>query len=317
MTTSTHPTSPLGTSGIDVSRLCLGGNVFGWTIDEAASFTVLDAYRAGGGTFIDTADVYSSWADGNSGGESETIIGRWLADRSVPAGEIVIATKVGSPMPEGKGLAPAYVREAVERSRERLGIEQIDLLYAHRPDGDTPIADTLGAFDELVQAGTVRAIGLSNYSAQQTRAALDAADANGFARPVALQPEYNLIDRSSFEGELQALAVAEGLAVAPYYGLASGFLTGKYRAGYPAPESQRASSVISRYDTPENWDQLERLHAVADRHDATMAQVALAWLAAQPSVVSPIASGTSPGQVIELLRSVSLELDANDLSLLK
>ncbi|MCW2973683.1 MAG: yajO7 [Thermoleophilia bacterium] len=317
MTITTHPTHPLGSSGLEVSQLCLGGNVFGWTIDEAASFTVLDAYRAGGGTFIDTADAYSTWGEGNVGGESETIIGRWLVERAVPAGEIVVATKVGSPMPEGKGLAPAYVCEAAERSRERLGVETIDLLYAHRPDDSTPIADTLAAFHELVEAGTVRAIGLSNFTAAQTREALDAADANGLTRPVALQPEYNLVDRSGFEGELQALAVAEGLAVAPYYSLASGFLTGKYRPGYDAPESKRASAVLARYDKEQHWELLERLHAVADRHDATMAQVALAWLAAQPSVVAPIASGTSPAQVVELLRSVSLELDGNDLSLLR
>jgi aryl-alcohol dehydrogenase-like predicted oxidoreductase len=316
MTTSPHLTAPLGSSGIDVSRLCLGGNVFGWTIDEPTSFTVLDAFRAGGGTFIDTADAYSTWADGNQGGESETIIGRWIADRQIPSGELVIATKVGSPMPDGTGLAPDYVRAAAERSRERLGVETIDLLYAHRPDDDVPIADTLAAFHELVEAGTVRAIGLSNYSAAQTSAALDAADAHGLTRPVALQPEYNLVDRSSYEGELQALAVAEGLAVAPYYGLASGFLTGKYRAGYAAPDSSRASSVLARYDTPENWELLERLHAVADRHGATMPQVALAWLAAQPGVAAPIASSTTPVQVVELLRSVSVQLDANDLQLL-
>ena len=316
MTTTTPRTVPLGTSGIEVSRLCLGGNVFGWTIDQATSFTVLDAFVAGGGNFIDTADVYSSWAPGNVGGESERIIGAWLADRG-RASDVVVATKVGSTMPEGSGLAPAYVREAAERSRERLGVEAIDLLYAHRPDDDTPIADTLAAFDELVQAGTVRAIGLSNYSATQLREALDAADAHGLTRPVALQPEYNLIERSDFEGELQALCVAEGIAVAPYYALASGFLTGKYRAGYDTPDSPRAESVLARYGNEEGWELLDRMDAVAARHNATLAQVALAWLEAQPSVVAPIASGTSPAHVIELLRSTTLTLDANDLGLLR
>ncbi|MCW2928708.1 MAG: Oxidoreductase, aldo/keto reductase family [Thermoleophilia bacterium] len=304
----------LGNSGIDVTPLCLGGNVFGWTIDAAASFAVLDAYHELGGRFIDTADIYSTWVEGNRGGESERIIGSWLRDRGID--DVVVATKVGLEMPEGSGLSRDYVLAASERCRERLGVDVIDVLYAHRPDTATPITETMRAFDELAQDGSVRAIGLSNYDAGQLREALDACDEHGLARPVVLQPEYNLLTRGAYEGELQATCVEEGLAAAPYYALASGFLTGKYQPDAPAPDSRRAGGVLRQFGTPEGWAALAAVEQVAARHDATPSQVALAWLRSRGGVVAPIASGTSPAQVTELMGSVDLELTPDDLALL-
>lgn len=297
------------------SPLCLGGNVFGWTIDEATSFEVLDAYHARGGAFIDTADAYSTWAPGNVGGESERIVGAWLADRGL-AGQVVVATKVGSPMPEGGGLAHAYVLDAAERSRERLGVEAIDVLYAHRPDLATPILETMRAFDELLRRGTIRAVALSNYDASELRAALDACDAHGLTRPVLLQPGYHLLDRD-YEDELAPLCVQEGIGVAPYYALAAGFLTGKYRKDAPAPRSQRAASVLQRFGDAHGWALLERIDQVAARHSATPSQVAIAWLRTRPAVVSPIASATSVAQLDELMGALDLRLDAEDLALLE
>jgi aryl-alcohol dehydrogenase-like predicted oxidoreductase len=296
------------------SPLCLGGNVFGWTIDEATSHEVLDAYRARGGAFVDTADAYSTWVEGNSGGESERIVGAWLADRGLQ-GEVVVATKVGSPMPEGSGLAREYVLAAAERSRERLGVEAIDVLYAHRPDPATPILETMQAFDELVRRGTVRAVALSNYDRGQLRAALDACDEHGLARPVLLQPCYHLLDRS-YEDGLAQLCVDEGIGVAPYYALAAGFLTGKYRLGAPAPDSARANSVLHRYGTEHGWAVLDRVLEVAARRDATPSQVAIAWLRTRPAIISPIASATSVAQVDELMDALDLELTPEDLALL-
>lgn len=306
------PLTTLGSSGIAVSPLCLGGNVFGWTVDEPTSHAILDAYVAGGGNFIDTADIYSTWVAGHSGGESERIIGRWRA--GLPAShDLVVATKVGMEMPAGSGLASAYMIAAAERSRERLGVEVIDLLYAHRPDPATPVADTMHAFDELIRSGTIRAFGLSNYDANQLRAAIQACEAHGLARPVVVQPEYNLVDRTEFEGPMQDICVSEGIAAAPYYALAAGFLTGKYRPGSPTPATPRGEGVLRRYGTPAGWALIEALDAVASRHEATVAQIALAWLAAQPGVVAPIASGTSPGHVAELLGATQITLEQRDL----
>ncbi len=294
--------------------LCLGGNVFGWTIDRATSFEVLDAFHARGGTFIDTADAYSTWVDGNVGGESERIIGAWLADRGLER-EMVVATKVASPMPEGAGLSREYVLAAAERCRGRLGVETLDVLYAHRPDPSTPILETMQAFDELVRRGTVRTVALSNYEAPELRAALDACDANGFARPELLQPGYHLLDRS-YEDELAALCVVEGIGVAPYYALAAGFLTGKYRKDQPAPDSARAASVLQRFGNEQGWSTIERLGVVAGRHGATPSQVAIAWLRTRPAVVSPIASATSVAQLDEIMGALDLELTPEDLALL-
>lgn len=306
----------LGRSDLHVSELCLGGNVFGWTIDEAESHAVLDAFVAGGGTFVDTADVYSTWAHDGVGGQSERVIGSWLRARQDIAADIVIATKVGSPMPEGDGLGRRYVLDAVERSRERLGVERIDVLYAHRPDPSTPVAETMGVFHELVEGGTVRTTGLSNVTAAQLRAALDVCDRHGWHRPEVVQNEYNLIDRSSSESPLQQLCVEQQVATAPYYALAAGFLTGKYRADRPAPDSRRSASVLQRYGTPAGWALLDRIDSVARRHDATPAQVAIAWLLTRDGVTSPIASGTSPDHVAELLGATRIQLDAEDLALL-
>lgn len=305
----------LGHSVLEVSPLCLGGNVFDWSLDEAQSFAVLDAFHDGGGTFVDTADIYPSWVEGRVGGESERVIGRWMASRGSRE-QMVVATKVGLEMPYGRGLSRDHVLDAAARCGDRLGVDTIDVLYAHRPDPATPIAETMGAFDELVRGGAVRAIGLSNYTASQLREALEACDRHGFARPCVLQPEYNLLVRDQYEGELQQLCVREGIAVAPYYALAAGFLTGKYRPDAPPPNSPRAAGVIRQFGTPRGWAMVEAVDAVAARHGATAAQVALAWLATRPGVVSPIASGTSPAHVHELLGAFSLELTAEDLQLL-
>ena len=296
------------------SPLCLGGNVFGWTIDETTSHEVLDAYVARGGAFVDTADIYSTWVSGNTGGESERIVGSWLADRDL-AGTVVVATKVGSPMPEGTGLARSYVLEAAERSRERLGVEVIDVLYAHRPDPQTPIAETMQAFDELVQGGVVREVALSNYDAAELRAALDACDELGLARPTMLQPGCHLLDRE-YEDGLAQVCVDEHIAVAPYYALAAGFLTGKYRRDQPAPASARAASVLARFGDDHGWALLDRVDQVAALHGATPSQVAIAWLRTRPAVVSPIASATSVDQLDELMGALELQLTEDDLALL-
>ena len=315
MTTPTLAPRTLGHSDIEVSGLCLGGSVFGWTVDEPASYDILDAFLERGGTFVDTADIYATWVDPR-GGTSEEIIGRWLATRGHGAGDVVVATKVGMEMPEGTGLAPGYVIAAAERSRARLGVETIDLLYAHRPDPSTPIVDTVRAFDELVRAGTIRSFGLSNVDARQLQEALDACDEHGYAAPVAIQNEYNLVDRAGWDGELRELCLRRDVVGAPYYALAAGFLTGKYRADAPLPDSPRARGVLERYGHEDGWRLLAAIDQVAARLGATPAQVAIAWLARQPGIAAPIASGTSPEHVRELLGALELELTADDLALL-
>lgn len=295
------------------SRLCLGANVFGWTVDESGAHAILDAYHARGGAFIDTADIYPTWAAG--AGVSERIIGSWLADRGLE-GEIVVATKVGCAMPEGAGLARTYVLDSAERSRERLGVETIDVLYAHRPDPTTPILETMQAFDELVRRGTVRDVALSNYEPAQLRDALDACAAHDLARPVLLQPNYNLVHRDEYEGGLADTCVAERIDVAPYFSLAAGFLTGKYRRDAPPPPSPRAQGTLAHYGNPRGWNLLERAEQVATRHGATISQVAIAWLLTRPAVVAPIASATTVDQLDELMGALDLVLDAEDLELL-
>lgn len=303
----------LGTSGLKVAELCLGGNVFGWTADEEASFAVLDAYVGAGGNFIDTADAYSRWAPGNTGGESEAIIGRWLAARGV-RDQVVIATKVGK-LPERSGLSAPTIAAAVEDSLRRLGTDRIDLYYAHADDPTVPLEETLAAFDALVRAGKVRALGASNYAAERLAGALELARREGFAPFVALQPEYNLLERG-YERELAALVEREGLACVPYYGLARGFLTGKYRPdGGEAqePESPRAADA-RRYLDRRGRRVLAVLDELAGVHGVAPAAVALAWLLARPTVCAAIASARSVHQLSELVLAMQLRLADADVA---
>jgi aryl-alcohol dehydrogenase (NADP+) len=307
--TPVQPTVQLGSTGIAVSPLCLGGNVFGWTADEEESMTVLDAYAAAGGNFVDTADGYGNWVEGNPRGMSERIIGRWMAARG-NRDELVIATKVGRAQGM-RGLADATIRTGVEKSLERLGTDRIDLYYAHADDPDTPLEETMAAFDALVREGKVRHVAASNYSAPRLAEALRVSDGDGLVRYVGLQPEYNLVERAEYEGELQDLCVAEGLACMPYYALASGFLTGKYRPGGPDVESARAASAGKHLEGRAGV--LDVLDDVAAAHSTTVAAVALAWLRAQPGVTAPIASARTPEQLAELLPMAGLELAPEEL----
>lgn len=294
---------------LDVFPLCLGGNVFGWTANERQSFDVLDAYLAAGGNFIDTADAYSAWVSGHSGGESETIIGRWMSDRGT-RNRVVIATKVG--VKTGlKGLSPATIRTAAEASLRRLAIDRIDIYYAHRDDPDTPLADSLRAFDALVREGKVRYIAASNYTAPRLAEALAVSRREGFARYIALQPHYNLVHRGEYEGELRDVCLREGLACFPYFALAKGFLTGKYRPGAQV-ESQRAAGAGAYLDE-RGLRVLAVLDDIAAAHHTTVAAVALAWLAAQPTVVAPIASGRTIEQLADLLPVVDITLSPGEL----
>jgi aryl-alcohol dehydrogenase-like predicted oxidoreductase len=299
----------ISSTDLDVYPVVLGGNVFGWTANEEESFAVLDGYAAGGGNFIDTADVYSAWAPGNSGGESETILGRWIASRGRRA-ETIIATKVGK-HPHFQGLAAKTVRAAAEQSLQRLGTEYIDLYYAHADDEQTPLEETLGAFDALVREGKVRYIAASNYTAPRLAKALAVSDREGFARYVALQQHYNLMERREYEGELAELVAREGLSSIPYFSLASGFLTGKYRPGAKV-QSQRAQSA-GAYLNDQGLKVLAALEEVATTHHVAMATIALAWLAAQPTVVAPIASARTTEQLPDLLRVSEVKLSEAEL----
>lgn len=308
-------TRPLGRSGLSTAPLAFGGNVFGWTADDATSFALLDAFVGAGFNLIDTADVYSRWVPGHSGGESEMVIGRWLAARPGVRDRIVLATKVGMDMGEGrKGLRPAYIRQAVDASLKRLGTDYIDLYQAHEDDPETPLEDTLGAFADLIGAGKVRAIGASNYSAARLQLALDTSSRLGLPRYQTLQPLYNLMDRSAYESGLQALVVREGLAVINYYGLARGFLSGKYREDADVSKSPRGSGIKEAYFNARGWRVLAALDAVAKRSGATPAQVALAWQIQQPGIAAPIVSATSLAQWDELAGAATLELDDEDLA---
>ncbi|MEU0249423.1 aldo/keto reductase [Streptomyces sp. NPDC006235] len=288
----------LGSSDLEVFPLALGGNVFGWTADEAQSFAVLDAYTAAGGNFIDSADVYSAWVDGNQGGESETVLGKWLASRGNRA-DVVVATKV-SQHPEFQGLSAANIKAAADASLRRLGTDYIDLYYTHYDKPDVPVEEIIGALDELVTAGKVRHIAASNISAERLRASIEFSDREGLARYVALQPHYNLVSRDTYEGELQHLAARTGLAAVPYYALASGFLTGKYRPGTTV-DSARASGAAQHLQTERGRRVLDALDGIAAAHDVPVATVALAWLAAQPTVVAPIASARTVEQLPALI----------------
>lgn len=293
---------PLGNSGLSTPRLVLGGNVFGWTVDRDEGFRILDRFAEAGGVMIDTADVYSSWAPGNRGGESETMIGEWLKARRGRGG-VLIATKVGY----DAGLARRTILDGADASLKRLGIETIDLYYAHKDDPKTPQEETLSAFDSLVKAGKVRAVGASNFSAERLAAALDISAREG------LQPKYNLMERGEFEGALRTLCVERNVAALPYYGLASGFLTGKYHSPADFGKSVRGGRMAAYLDE-RGRRVLAALDAVAAETGGTPAQVALAWLAAQPGVAAPIASATSVAQLEELLGVLTLDLGADQVA---
>jgi len=306
----------LGRSGIQVPLLTFGGNVFGWTVDQAASFNLLDALLDHKLNFIDTADVYSSWVEGNKGGESETIIGNWLK-KTGKRDQIILATKVGKPMGEGKvGLSPRYIKEAVEASLKRLQTDYIDLYQSHDDDADTPLAETMAAFDALIKEGKVRAVGASNYSAPRLVEALKVSQENGLARYETLQPQYNLYDRKVYEEALEKVVRDNGLGVINFYGLAAGFLTGKYRTKADAGKSKRGESVIARCLNERGLKVLAGLDQVAEKHGAQPGQVALAWQIARPSITSPIVSATSLQQLNELAQAATLKLDDADIKTL-
>lgn len=305
-------TRRLGSSELNIAPLVLGGNVFGWTADRSSSFAVLDAFVAGGGTMIDTADVYSAWVSGHRGGESETMIGEWLK-ASGKRDQVIIATKVGMlPGDGGEKLAPARIAAACEASLKRLGTDRIDLYFAHQDDEDTPQEAALEAFGRLVDAGKVRVVGASNFRAARLKSANEAARAAGLPRYDVLQPEYNLISRHKFEGELQDYCVEQNVGVVPYYGLASGFLTGKYRSRDDLSKSVRGGRMGELLDS-EGGTALKALDEVAAETGATLAQISLAWLMAQDGVTAPIASATSVSQLEELLPAMSLSLSRDQI----
>ncbi|AWB94423.1 alcohol dehydrogenase [Agromyces badenianii] len=312
--TTTATRQRIADSELEVFPLVLGGNVFGWTADEAESFAVLDRFTAGGGDFIDTADGYSHWVPGNSGGESETIIGRWIAARG-NRDELVIATKV-STHPQFPGLSAANIAAAADASLQRLGTDRIDLYYAHFDDESVPLEETIGALSELVDAGKVRTIGISNYSPERIDEWFDVTAANGFHRPVALQPHYNLVERG-FEHGLRERAEREGLAVLPYFSLAKGFLAGTYRgeADVAAATSPRAGAAAAYLDA-RGQRVLAALDTIAAAHGVDVASVSLAWLRHQPTVLAPIASARTTSQLPALLASASLELAPEELAAL-
>lgn len=298
----------IGRSDLDIRPLSLGGNVFGWTADRDTSFAVLDAFHTGGGNFIDTADGYSAWAPGNSGGESETIIGEWLASRRPE--NVVVATKV-STHPDFRGLSASNVRAAAEASLRRLGVDAIDLYYAHFDDPDTPLEETVGAFADLVSDGLVRYVAVSNYTADRIREWISLAQAAGADLPVAIQPHYNLVHRNDVEESIIPVAEDFDMSLVPYYALASGFLTGKYRSTDAAGSSPRAGGA-AKYATEHGLKIIDELEEIAGRHDASIASVALAWLRAQPTVAAPIASASRVEQVADLLASTRLELSSDE-----
>ena len=298
----------LGQSEIQVAPLAFGSNVLGWTVDEPTSFSLLDQFVSSGLNLIDTADMYSRWVPGNSGGESETIIGKWLR-RSGKREQVVIATKVGMEMgPEKKGLGKAYILTAVEDSLRRLQTDCIDLYKSHIDDSDTALEETLETYAQLVRQGKVRVIGASNFSAPRLGQALNVSRQHGYPRYESLQPEYNLFDRSGFEAALEPACVKHGLGVICYYALARGFLTGKYRSEKDLAKSVRGASM-TKYMNERGFRILEALDAVAKQHQSTPARVALAWLIARPSITAPIASATSAGQLTELIEATRLQLD--------
>ncbi|HEX9278218.1 MAG TPA: aldo/keto reductase [Casimicrobiaceae bacterium] len=297
-----------GNTGFEVAPLAFGGNVFGWTANEATSFKLLDAFAGAGFNLIDTADSYSRWVSGHQGGESETIIGRWIGRRG-RHDDVIIATKVGSDMGQGhKLLRKDYILQAAEASLRRLQVDCIDLYQSHWDDENTPFEETLGAYEQLIRQGKVKAIGASNYSAARLAQAFEVSTTHDLPRYQTLQPLYNLYDRDSFEGELQTLCMRENLGVITYFSLAAGFLTGKYRSEADFVKSARGPGM-KKYINPRGMKILDALAAVARRYDATPAQVSLAWLMARPGVTAPIASATNVDQLQELLRATAVKLD--------
>lgn len=306
---------PIGRSSLQVSPLCFGGNVFGWTLDEAASFEVLDAWLDHGFNFIDTADVYSRWAQGNSGGESETILGKWFAQGGRRE-RVVLATKVGMDMGgDRKGLRRAHIMRSVEESLRRLQTEVIDLYQSHKDDPDTPLEETLEAHARLIEQGKVRVIGASNYSADRLGSALQISQQTGWPRYECLQPHYNLMERG-FEGDLSRLCEREAIGVIPYYSLASGFLTGKYRSADDAAKSVRGPGIVKKYLDDRGRRVLAELDEVAARHESRPGTVALAWLLAKPVVTAPIVSATSTQQMRELVEAATLKLTEEEVAAL-
>jgi aryl-alcohol dehydrogenase-like predicted oxidoreductase len=305
----------LGNTGFEISPLALGGNVFGWTIDEPASFKILDAFVAAGFNFIDTADIYAKWVPGNKGGESETIIGNWLK-KSGKRSEVIVATKVGIEMaPDKKGLSAAYIFRAVEDSLKRLQTDHIDLYQAHKDDPDTPLEETLGAFGKLIKDGKVRAIGASNYSGPRLSQALEVSKTHGLPAYQTLQPDYNLYDRADYEKNLERICVANGLGVISYFSLASGFLTGKYRSEADLSKSQRGGRV-KKYLNQRGFRILKALDELAAQYNSTPARVALAWMIARPGITAPIASATNLEQLKDLIEATKLQLDQTSIETL-
>ncbi len=300
----------LGKTGFEVAPLAFGGNVFGWTADETTSFQLLDAFVDAGFNLIDTADVYSHWAPGNKGGESETIIGKWLK-KSGKRQQVVIVTKVGGAMGQGKkDLSKKYILKAAEDSLRRLQTDAIDLYLSHWDDLDTPVSETMEAFAQLVKEGKVKTIGASNLSADRLKESIAFSKQNGLPSYQALQPEYNLYSRQQYEQEYEPICKAEGLGVMNYYALASGFLTGKYRSEADASKSPRGGGVVKKYLNDRGLRILQALDAVAGRYQTTPAAIALAWLIARPTITAPIASATSVPQLHDLVKAVQLQLDA-------
>ncbi|AND70716.1 NADP-dependent aryl-alcohol dehydrogenase [Dyella thiooxydans] len=305
---------PLGRSALSIAPLAFGGNVFGWSADEATSFELLDAFVDAGFNLIDTADMYSSWVPGNRGGESETIIGKWLK-RSGKRDRVVIATKVGKWV-EQPGLSPVNIEQAVEGSLRRLQIDQIDLYQAHADDAGVPLAETLGAFGRLIEQGKVRAIGASNYSAERFAESLTIAREHGLPRYETLQPQYNLADRAGYEAALEPLVRRENVGVICYYALASGFLTGKYRSTADLGKSSARGGAVRKYLDARGMRILAALDEISGSHGATPAQVALAWLVARPGITAPIASATSVTQLEDLLGAAKLALSTDEIAVL-
>jgi aryl-alcohol dehydrogenase-like predicted oxidoreductase len=305
----------LGRSPLRIAPLMFGGNVFDWTADPATSFALLDAFVGAGFNAIDTADVYSRWVPGHQGGESETVIGAWLTARGPSMrAKVVIATKLGMDLGEGRsGLSKAWMAKAVEESLQRLKTDYIDLYQAHRDDEATPLEETLEGFAELIAAGKVRVIGASNYAAPRLAEALEISARRGLPRYETLQPLYNLVERPAYEADLKAVCEAQDVSVIPYYSLASGFLTGKYRSEADLSKSPRGGGV-KKYLSAHGQTTLKALDDIAAQHGATPAQVALAWLMAQPTIAAPIASATSVAQLDDILKAASLNLSAADLA---
>ena len=297
----------LGRSGIEVAPLAFGGNVFGWTVDEPTSFRLLDRFLAEGFSFIDTADSYSRWVPGHQGGESETILGKWMKARANRT-KVILATKVGSDMGQGKiDLSKQWMMEEVENSLRRLQTDYIDLYQSHRDDTTTPLEETLGVYAKLIDQGKVRAIGASNYSAERLREALEISSRHGLPRYETLQPNYNLYDRAEFERGLEPLCLKEDIGVISYFSLASGFLTGKYRSGDDLSKSPRGQ-MVKKYLNDRGFRIVDALHDVAKEHNAKPGQIAIAWLIARPSITAPIASATSLNQLTELTDAIKITL---------